>query len=199
MASPVLLDADLEPRTELPEPMETDEALYELVDGQRVEMPPMSIRAVMVASKLGAELNTFVKGSNLGQIFPEMLFRIPVTEDTSRERRPDIAFVSYKRWPAGSPEDPDANAWEVVPDLAIEVISPTDRAEEQREKVLEYFRAGVGSVWVVYPKLCLIDVYESPTRVQVLTEADTLQGDPILPGFQLPLAGFFETSGLQKR
>jgi Uma2 family endonuclease len=128
-----------------------------------------------------------------------MLFRIPLPQDASRERRPDIAVVSYQNWPVDSPQDPDANAWEVIPDLAVEVISPTDRAEDQREKVLEYFRAGVRCVWVVYPKLRLIDVYESPTRIQILTEEDTLRGEPVLPGFELTLASLFDTARQQKK
>ena len=127
-----------------------------------------------------------------------MLFRIPSPDDSSRERRPDIAVVSYQNWPVESPQDPDANAWEVIPDLAVEVTSPSDRAEDQREKVLEYFRVGVRCVWVVYPKLRMIDVYESPTRVQILTEADTLRGDPVLPGFELTLASLFETAPPRK-
>jgi Uma2 family endonuclease len=192
MSTSSLLESEVEAQVELPEPMETDQALYELVNGQRVEMPPMSVRAAMVASSLVAELNAFTKGKDVGQVFPEMLFRIPLTDDSSRERRPDIAFVSYQSWPVESPQDPDANAWEVIPDLAVEVISPSERAEDQREKVLEYFRVGVRCVWVVFPKLRLIDVYESPTRVQILTETDTLRGDPVLPGFELTLANLFE-------
>jgi Uma2 family endonuclease len=196
--SSLLESEELAAQVELPEPMETDEALYELVNGKRVEMPPMSIRSVMVASRLGSKLNAFVQEGNVGEVFPEMLFRIPLSQDATRERRPDIAVVSYQNWPVESPQDPDANAWEVIPDLAVEVISPSDRAEDQREKVLEYFRVGVRCVWVVYPKLRLIDVYESPTRVQILTETDTLRGDPVLPGFELTLASLFDTARQRK-
>jgi Uma2 family endonuclease len=145
MSSPAFLDAELEPRVERPEPMETDEALFELVNGQRVEMPPMSIRAVMVASRLVAKLTAFVAPAGLGEVFSEMLFHIPLEEDESRNRRPDIAYLSYNRWPTESPENPDANAWEAIPDLAIEVISPSERAEEQREKS----SSTSGSVWGV--------------------------------------------------
>jgi Uma2 family endonuclease len=193
MASPALLDGELEPKAAEPEPMETDEALYELVNGERVELPPMSIRARIVVATLLQELNGFVKGARTGKVFPEMLFRIPLADDESRERRPDISFVSYEGWPAGSPEHPDANAWEVIPDLAIEVTSPSDKAEDQREKVLEYFRVGVRCVWVVYPRLRLIDVYDSPTSIRVLSSTDTLRGDPVLPGFELSVASLFES------
>jgi Uma2 family endonuclease len=199
MSTSTLLESEVEAQAELPEPMETDEALYELVNGMRVEKPPMSIRAVMVASRLVSKLNGFVREGDVAEVFPEMLFRIPLPQDASRERRPDIAVVSYQNWPLESPQDPDANAWEVIPDLAVEVVSPSEKAEDQREKVLEYFRVGVRCVWVVYPKLRLIDVYESPTRVQILTETDTLRGDPVLPGFELTLASLFDTARQQKK
>jgi Uma2 family endonuclease len=199
MSTSTLLESEVEAQAELPEPMETDEALYELVNGQRVEMPPMSIRAAMVASRLVSKLNGFVREGAVAEVFPEMLFRIPLPQDASRERRPDIAVVSYQNWPLESPQDPDANAWEVIPDLAVEVVSPSEKAEDQREKVLEYFRVGVRCVWVVYPKLRLIDVYESPNRVQILTEADTLRGDPVLPGFELTLASLFDIARQQNK
>jgi Uma2 family endonuclease len=188
MASPVLLDAEPETQVELPEPLETDEALYEVVHGERVEMPRMSIRAAMIAADLVAELNVFVRSNPLGRVFPETAFRLALPEDLTRERRPEIAFVSNENWPAESPRNPDANAWEVVPDLAVEVTSPTDRAEDQLEKILEYFQAGIREVGVVYPRLKMVDVYESPSCIVVLTEADTLRGDPVLPGFEIPLA-----------
>ncbi len=172
-------------------PMETDEALYELINGQRVQMPEMSIRAGMIASELVSELNAFAKPIRLGKAFGELLLRLPLTAVPSRDRRPDVSFFTYSQSARDSVQDLDDSAWEVIPDLAIEVTSPTDRAEAQREKVLEYFQAGVRCVWVVYPRLQLVDVYESPTSLRVFGPDDTLIGDPVLPGFQMKLADLF--------
>jgi Uma2 family endonuclease len=195
MASADLLEADLDVdeavAPDSPEPMETDEALYELVHDQRVEMPPMSILAVKLTFRLGTWMSNHVDSHHLGEVLVEGLFRLPLAEDWNRNRRPDIAFVSFERWPAGQAVDPDANAWDVVPDLAVEVVSPSDKAEDQRGKVLEYFRAGVRRVWVVYPKQRIVDVHESPSRIAVLTEADTLRDEEVLPGFALELASLF--------
>ena len=80
----------------------------------------------------------------------------------------------------------------MVPDLAVEVVSPTDRAEAGLDKVREYFEAGVQLVWVIYPKLRVVHVFESFTRIRVLTRADDLDGGALLPGFRLPLATLFE-------
>ena len=175
--------------------METDEALYELVNGERVEMPPMSIRAVTVVKRLTNLIDRFAEANHLGEAFSEMLIQVPVPEDKDRNRRPDICFVSLSTLTAAVPEDPDANAWDVVPDLAVEVTSPTDRAEEQREKVVEYLQLGVRCVWVVYPKLGVVDVYESSGMVRTFGPEGILTGDPVLPGFEVRLAELFSPIG----
>jgi Uma2 family endonuclease len=173
------------------QPMQTDEALYELINGQRVEMPPMSIRATTVAGRLYSLLNSFATPGHLGEAFIEMLIEVPLPEDADRNRRPDVCFVSAAKLTAANPENPDANAWEVVPDLAIEVTSPTDRAEVQREKVQEYLRLGVRCVWVVYPKLRIIDVYEASGAARTFGPDGVLPGDPVLPGLEIRLDELF--------
>jgi Uma2 family endonuclease len=127
-----------------------------------------------------------------GKVVVEVLFRLRLTLDTSRKRRPDIAFVSFERWASDRPMSSRDNAWDVVPDLAVEVISPTDLAQQLLQKVLEYFQAGVRLVWVVYPEQRQIYSYESPTQIRVLTVDDTLDGGEVLPGFQLPLNKLFD-------
>jgi Uma2 family endonuclease len=171
--------------------METDDAQFEMVDGKRLKMPAMSIRAAMIASRLGTRLNTFAMPHRFGEAFVELLVRLPLGEESNRDRRPDVCFFSHAQLATEFFQNPEENALEMVPELAIEVTSPTDRSEDQREKVAEYFRAGVRSVWVVYPRLQQVEVYESPTSIRVLSSDDTLFGDPVLPGFQLPLADLF--------
>jgi Uma2 family endonuclease len=171
-------------------PFGTDnEALYEIIDGQWKELPPMSAYAVWIANVLCGELYLFASTHPLGRPYTEMLFQLPL--NGSRNRRPDVAFVTFQRWPKDRPIPLTDNAWDVVPDLAVEVISPTDLAEEVMQKVVEYFRANVRLVWVIYPQQRLVLVFESLTQVRVLTQADELDGDPVLPGFRLPLVNLF--------
>ena len=118
-----------------------------------------------------------------------MLFRLALPD--SPERRPDVAFVSYQRWPH-SRKIPRTPAWEVTPDLAVEVVSPSNEAGKVLAKVREYFRAGVQVVWVVWPATEEVYVYESPTRIRVLERTDELEGGTLLPGFRLPVATLFE-------
>lgn len=112
--------------------------------------------------------------------------------DSGLKRRPDLAFVSYERWPKKQ-RVPRTPAWGVVPDLAIEVISPSNLAEDVILKLGEYFRAGVRRVWVIYPVEEHFYIYDSLTTVRILTRADRLEDEAVLPGFSLPLSELFES------
>jgi Uma2 family endonuclease len=168
-----------------------DEPLYEVVNGQRKDLPPMSTYATEVASRLMSFLGHFALTSGAGQAFAEMLFRFPLPHDRSRNRRPDVAFVSAQRWPLDRPTVYEENAWDVVPELAVEVVSPNDLADEQMEKVREYFTAGVQFVWVIYPRQRLVYVHTGLTQVRVLAGTEELDGGALLPGFRLALPTLF--------
>ncbi len=166
-----------------------DDDLYEVIDGKRVEQPPMAIYSVLLASQLLRYLANFADTHQLGRAVSEGLFHLPTP--VNRDRRPDVAFVSYQRWPKTRSVPRTDNAWDVVPNLATEVVSPTDSVDELEQKIAEYFKAGVELVWVVYPSQSKIHVCTSPTQIQVLTMADALDGGAILPGFRLALTELF--------
>ncbi len=178
----------LEPVVPAAPPAAGDNVLYEIVNGRYVELPPMSTAAGMIASRLGHKLAAHAEAQELGEVANEILFGLD--PDGRLRRRPDLAFVSYRRWPRGQPW-PHTDPWLVVPDLAVEVVSPTDPAEALMQKVAEYLRAGVAQVWVVYPVVQFVLVYESLTQVRGLTAADELDGGAALPGFRLSLATLF--------
>jgi Uma2 family endonuclease len=167
--------------------------LYEIVEGRRVETPPMSYYAGLVASDLSFELGSYIRQQvpRPGHIAIQVLFRIPLTKDSSRTRRPDIAFVSSERWPIDRPMSLRDEAWEVAPDLAVEVISPDDFVGALLNKVGEYFQAGVRLVWVVAPRHRCVHVFEAWDQIRVVIESGTLDGGGVLPGFQLPLNRLF--------
>jgi Uma2 family endonuclease len=184
MSSPAIS----EPVVGQPPLVPADDTLYEVVNGQPVEKPPTGAHGNRIAFILACHLETFARLKNLGRAGTEILFLLDPL--TNLQRRPNAFFLSFERWPTNQPI-PDTDSWSVVPNLAVEVISPTNLAAAMREKVAEYFQAGVERVWIVYPRAKQVDVYESPTSVRILTAADTLDGDPVLPGFQLPLANLF--------
>ena len=163
-----------------------DDRFYEVVRGERVEKHSMGIPQNLVCTALASCLWMYMRRERLGTVATESLF---VLDDANRlERRPDLAFVSRRRWKRPT----QTGAWDVVPDLAVEVISPTNRAPEVLEKIHEYFAAGVRLVWLVYCEPRQVYVYRSPVSIQVLTPQDTLQGDDVIAGFTLPVAKLFE-------
>jgi Uma2 family endonuclease len=163
--------------------------LYEIIDGQRVELSPMSILASRVSSNLHRHLGHYLFGNPVGEALMETLFRLPLPVD--RNRRPDVAFVSAQTIAQASAQPGSDNAWAVLSELMVEVVSPNDLAEDIIERLNEYFAAGTKLVWIVYPTQRRLYVYESPRQVRILSEADELQGGVVLPGFRIPIASLF--------
>lgn len=166
-----------------------EEPLYEVVNGRKVELPPMAIKSVVVASRLARHLGNHADDENLGHVVSEGLFILD--DEADIRRRPDVAFVSYEHWPRerGFPAEGD---WLMIPDLAVEVVSPNDRAEDALAKIREYFEAGVSAVWVVYPNLNIVHIFETFTSIRVVSGDSTLDGGTAVPGFRIALAKLFE-------
>ena len=162
---------------------------YEIVDGQIVEIPWMGARESWIANRLIRDMNFADADGSLGVTASETLFVLDAGRNLNR--RPDVAFVSRERWPVDRSIPRGKAAWDVVPDLAVEVVSSSNFADEIVDKVAEYFRAGTRLVWVLYPSQDLIYAYESPKSVRILAAGDDLDGGAVLPGFRMPVAALF--------
>ncbi|MBI1903911.1 MAG: Uma2 family endonuclease [Planctomycetia bacterium] len=104
-------------------------------------------------------------------------------------RGPDVSYVRPERIPpTGVPEA----FWELAPDLAVEVVSPSDAAELIREKVREYLSAGTRLVWVIYPRSREVVAHTPDGLSQTFGAADTLASPDVLPGFSCKVAELFE-------
>jgi Uma2 family endonuclease len=159
--------------------------LCELVEGVLVEKA-MGFREAILASLLATFLNEFVRPRHLGLVFgPDGTIRLWA----GLVRIPDVAFVSWDRLPGR--RVPDAPIPHLAPNLAVEVLSISNTRAEMARKRQEYFSAGVLLVWEADPRARTVAVYTSPTDVTILTEADVLDGGPVLPGFTLPLRDWF--------
>jgi Uma2 family endonuclease len=169
-------------------PLVDDVERYEVIDGVRVEREPMAAFETVLASWLCHLINSFAAGKKLGVAVSEVLFVLDARRDL--KRRPDVAFVSYARWPA--PVIAREAAWNAIPDLAVEIVSPTNLAEEIDGKITDYFQAHVRQVWVVYPDSGRVYIYQSPKQVTVLERTDSLDGGEVLPGFRLPIEQLYE-------
>jgi len=158
----------------------------ELLRGELVFMSPSgSLHAVVVAT-LGGILYDFVKERKLGWVFgAEGGFLIRRNPDTVRA--PDAAFVSADRMPASVP----AGFFPGPPDLAVEVLSPNDRASEVFAKVSDWLEAGCRKVWVLDPETRSIAVYSPKAEMRMLHFSDTLADEDVLPGFRIEVQELF--------
>jgi len=161
----------------------------EIIDGVEVELPPMSVYSSEVGNRVFQKLSVFLEGSELGQAQHEVLFRLALPKD--RNRIPDVAFTSYKRWPQDRPFPFGGNARDVVPDLAVEVVGPGDYCDELIEKIQEYLEAGVRLIWIVYCKVRQVHVYDSSSLIRKLVSSDYLDGGDVIPGFRIPVSSIF--------
>lgn len=169
-------------------PAEDDEH-YEVIDGRVVEKPRLGAYEGWLASWLIHWLNRSDAVGRHGQVVSGVLFDLEGKLEL--KRRPDLAFVPYERR-ARQRTVPMAEAWVVVPDLAVEVVSSSNSARDIVRKLAHYFKAGVKQVWVVYPIERQIYVYASRTVVRILQPGDVLDGGDVIPGFRLPLDQLFE-------
>jgi Uma2 family endonuclease len=168
------------------ERMPEDSYRYELVRGRLIRMSPVAPRHGEITMTLGSLLWQHVRAHRLGRVWTEVGFRLFSTPDTVLA--PDVAFVREDRLPP-----PDATGfYRGAPDLAIEVLSPDDRAGETRDKVNDYLTAGTPMVIIVHPAERQLTVYQPGKRRVLCAEADTLDLDPIVSGFTLPIASLFE-------
>jgi len=179
----------------LTKPVTADELLampddghrYELVKGELRMAPPPGWEHGEIAMKLAGPLYQHVKNNNLGVVFAaETGFKLESNPDTVRA--PDVAFMRRERaLKMGRPSGYGSGA----PDLAVEVLSPSDRTIEVEEKVAEWLEAGARMVWVVSPKLHPVTVYRSLTDIVTLTAKDKLDGGEVVPGFQISVTEIF--------
>jgi Uma2 family endonuclease len=189
MAPTTLLTADdlwSTPAADLP---------HELWRGALRLVTPASGAHGSVCSRLLAALGRHVYGEGLGELFTEatgfLLERAPDTVLC-----PDVAFVSRQRLPAGAV---GSRFLELAPDLAVEVLSPSDRPAAVRARVAEYLRLGVRAVWVLDPAERTVLVHGrvagqgSEVKDTVLAEDDQLDGGEVVPGFRWPVADLFSS------
>jgi Uma2 family endonuclease len=159
---------------------------YEVVAGQPEEKVMGGARHGGVGVRLIVRLASYVETHQLGGVYgPDTTFQIG-----ENERIPDASFVSAARLPVeGEPE----GLWPIAPDLAVEIISPNDLYEKVISKVEEYFAGGVRQVWLLSPEHKTVTIFHSPTRTVILTEAEDLVSEELIPGFRCRIADLFRS------
>lgn len=112
-------------------------------------------------------------------------------------RAPDVAFLAWSSLPDGKPPARSDPVPEVVPDLAVEVLSKSNTKREMQRKRKEYFQAGVKLVWEIDPETRAANVYTAVDAMTPIPAGDTLDGGTVLPGFQLSLQAVFDRAERQ--
>ena len=163
------------------------EGRWELINGELVEMSPGSEDHGAYGLVVGSALLTFTAPRGLGRTFGANTGFV-ISDDPPTVRVPDAAFVRAERLPG----DRDRRRFlRVMPDIAVEVISPSDRPGEVIAKVALWLNAGVTLVWLVDPEMETVTVFERGKAPLLLTADQTLTGGDILPGFELPVRSIF--------
>ncbi len=157
---------------------------YELVDGEIV-VSPAGVRHGQVAGKILYMIATFLENSPIGIVLtPDVGIRLP----NGNVRSPDVTFVRNEKLPDGRAPD---TFGEFVPDLAVEVLSPSDSVRHVAAKIGEFLECGVPIVWLVDPSRGTVTVYRSLSETQQLEGEDRIEADGVLPGFSCPVSAFF--------
>jgi Uma2 family endonuclease len=172
MATPDLLTADELLALNIPDKR------TELVRGRLIVREPAGFRHGVVAAELTARLAGFVKTHALGVVVAaETGFKLFSNPDTVRA--PDVGFIRTARVPNPLPR----GYADVAPDLAVEVLSPDDRAGEVLAKVSDWLSAGCQLVWVIDPERRLARVYRADGNESFVSADGALDGEDVLPGF----------------
>ena len=166
-----------------------DDKRFELIDGELFEMSPPGALHGYLAIRLGRFLDVFVEEHQLGIVTVETGHHPP--GDRMTLLAPDIAFTSRERAPQPLPK----RYMPLMPDLAVEIVSPGDVIKQLYEKAALYLRHGTRRVWIVRPakkgvEVCRAEQDGGMTR-EWIGQDSILSGEPVLPGFRLALRRLF--------
>lgn len=170
---------------DLPEP--ADGSKQELIRGEVVVMPNPGVRHGEVQLQVGFLIKAFLKGNPIGRAMTESGTVTERGPDTVRG--PDVSFYSVARLPLGQ----EVTKYHTeVPDLCVEVVSPSNSMRKLKDKAKEYLFAGVQVVWIVDPADRTVTIITEPLESRVLEAGATLDGGVVLPEFSCQVAELFE-------
>ena len=160
---------------------------HELDEGELITMPTPAVIHAVVVQRINLILSRYVYEHRLGEVLANVSYLLS-RKPAKTVRQPDLSFVSRQRF---------ANAigsvlFEGAPELAVEVVSPSDSASDLNRKVKQYLAAGAREVWIAYPDTRTVHVHRS-SRIEVFKESDTLTSD-LFPGWSVKIAEFFDLS-----
>lgn len=168
-----------------------DRQPVEIVNGEVVVMTPHQRPHARIAQRLFRSLDRFVGEHELGEVWLETPFVLDADERTrwvKGVRVPDLAFTSLARTQEHDQKFGADGPWRIAPDLAVEIVSPTDTYSDVNQKVADYLRFGVRLVWVIDPQARTVRVF-SPDAPDghILADAERLNGEPVVSGWEMEI------------
>jgi Uma2 family endonuclease len=166
-----------------------EKRLFELIDGVLVEKTmgvQESYLAILIARCLAEiavrdDLGMVLGAAGMARLAPGLV------------RIPDVSFIAWERLPER--RVPPGPILGLAPDLAVEVLSPSNTTKEMERKLLEYFEARVRLVWYVDPSARTVQVFSAPGQSVVLHGDQVLGGGDVLPGLAIPIQTLFARLG----
>jgi Uma2 family endonuclease len=181
MATIIAAPLTLEEFGQLPD----DGVRHEISEGELITVAPPKFLHTLVAVAVFEVLQTYLKQQGGARAFPEAGYVL--SHDPLTIRQPDVSVLSTERIRATDV----AGYVEGAPELAVEVVSPSQSAEDLDIKVQQYLRSGAEQVWVVYPITKRIHIFLAGGKVRILNETQTLEAGELLPGFSAKVGDFF--------
>jgi Uma2 family endonuclease len=174
--------------------MELETLDYDVIEESEQEEMSNPEHSVIAANLIG-ELRPFLKGKQIGRVFDcsnEYRYLPKIIKGAKEQqpyRKPDVSFVSQERLPAKL-----RPYYEIAPDFAVEIASPTDRDFDIDTKVKEYQKYGVRLIWIIHPVSRSVDVYRlaDGVKLQRYIENDELSGEDVIPGFKININDIFD-------
>ena len=169
--------------------MPEDDIRRELVNGEVIEMPPVGPLHGKFSGRVYKWIADYIALHPAGEVLVgDVGFVLNLPEDPERVRAPDVAYISTERLPEGGVTEKFIHN---APDLAVEILSPSDTSDCVVQKVQEYMQSNARLVWVVAPKTKTVTVYRADGSAQLLQREDILDGEDVLPGLKIPLSELF--------
>jgi Uma2 family endonuclease len=168
------------------EALPEDGYIHEVVNGELVMSPKNNFQHGDISIRLSTALNTFVRARKLGVVLDSST---GFWMQNRNCRAPDISFIAKAR--LRGLKRPPATFFKGAPDLAIEVLSPSNTPAEISERLADFFASGTQIAWIIHTEEQFVEICHSPVQRRIAGSGAFLDGDQLLPGFQYPIADLF--------
>lgn len=164
-----------------------DDARHELIDGELITLPGSGGRASAIGAKIARLIGNYLDDYPLGFVLGADGSFV-VTQDPEIMLSPDVAYIRSDRLPGGQLPETFVQTY---PDLAVEVLSPSDRRSDAERKAQRYLAAGTPLVWLVDPKPETVTVYRQLGAIERFGKGSAVSGENVLPGLELSVDAIF--------